>query len=135
MSSSVLIVEDEFFVALEMEHVLHEAGFKTVGIAADLETALAIAQNAPPEIAFVDVNLKDGPTGPVIAQRLRELYSSVIIFVTANPRMIDAPSGALGVMEKPCDETALQTAARYAQMVRRGLDAQVDQPPRMMLYS
>ncbi len=132
MSKRVLIVEDEFFVALEMEAVLEEAGYVPVGIAPDSKTALAIASATPPDIAFVDVNLKDGPTGPLIAEKLRELYNSTIVFVTANPRMIDAPRGAIGVMEKPWDGTSLQMVAAYAAEVRAG--RQVPPPAKIVSY-
>ena len=43
MADSILIVEDEVLVALEMESILEERGYEVVGIAADLEGALAFA--------------------------------------------------------------------------------------------
>jgi two-component system, response regulator PdtaR len=134
MAKRVLIVEDEFLVALEMETVLSEAGFEPVGIAPDTKTALGMASTAMPDIAFVDVNLKDGPTGPSIARQLSRLCNCIIIFITANPRMIDAPSGAIGVMGKPWDAAALQTAARYASDRRAGRPVS-QPPPALMMYA
>ena len=43
MADSILIVEDEILVALEMESILEERGYEVVGIASDLEGALSFA--------------------------------------------------------------------------------------------
>ena len=43
MSSKVLVVEDEIFVAIELESLLHDLGHQPVGIAADSRQALALA--------------------------------------------------------------------------------------------
>lgn len=64
MNKTVLIIEDEIFVALEIEQIVEDAGFKVGAIAADREAALAAAAGC--DIALVDLNLRDGPTGPGI---------------------------------------------------------------------
>ena len=61
MSKTALIVEDEIFVALDLERILTDAGYQVAAIAADSETALAAAPGC--SFAFVDVNLRDGMTG------------------------------------------------------------------------
>lgn len=43
----VLIVEDEFMVALELESVLEDLGYQVVGIAADSTTASQLAKLSP----------------------------------------------------------------------------------------
>ena len=44
MSKKILIVEDEIFVALEIEQIVQDAGFDVGGIAADREAAMAAAE-------------------------------------------------------------------------------------------
>ena len=68
MSKTALIVEDEIFVALDLERILLDAGYDVAAIAADRESALLAAPDCG--FAFVDVNLRDGPTGPDIARRI-----------------------------------------------------------------
>ena len=53
MSAKILIVEDEMLVACEVEVVLTDLGHSVVGIASDLETALALADE-PIDVAPVE---------------------------------------------------------------------------------
>ena len=69
MTGAILIVEDEILVALEIESVLEELGYTVLGIAADLEGALAYAHHHI-DLALVDLNLRDGLTGPEIGATL-----------------------------------------------------------------
>jgi CheY-like chemotaxis protein len=113
--SRVLIVEDEYLVAADLEAALEELGYASVGIAQDLETALDLAQ-AGPDIALVDVHLRDGETGPLIARRLVEEFAVKVLFVTANPRMVADTQlpGAIGVIGKPCQHELIAAALEYA---------------------
>lgn len=96
----VLIVEDEFLVALDLEDIILQAGHDIVGVIADRRGVDAIA--ASPSVALVDLNLRDGPTGPEIARHLAERFGTRIIFVTANPDQIEhPPTTALGYIRKP----------------------------------
>lgn len=112
MPATALIVEDEIFVALDLERILTEAGYQVKAIAADRVGALEAAQDC--SFALVDVNLRDGPTGPALAQTLAQEYGLKVIFVTANPGQIAHPSGALGYVRKPFSEQAILAAAALA---------------------
>ncbi|WP_174292382.1 response regulator [Sphingomonas bacterium] len=109
---TALIVEDEIFVALDLERILVEAGYHVAGIAADQVAARAAAPGC--NMAFVDVNLRDGPTGPAIARFLSEDFGVKVVFVTANPGQIRDPDGALGYVPKPFSEQAILAAAAVA---------------------
>ncbi len=113
MAVKVLIVEDEFLVAVNLEAVIEDLGYTSVGIAADRSSALSLAAEAP-DVALVDVNLRDGPTGPEIGAMLSRMGVSVL-YVTANPRMLgDGVPGTLGVMSKPCSAGAMGDVLAYA---------------------
>ena len=113
MSRTALIVEDEIFVALDLERILLDAGYRVAGIAADQAAALAQAPGC--DMAFVDVNLRDGPTGPAIARSLTQEFGMKVVFVTANPGQIDDPDGALGYVRKPFSDVAILSAAALAE--------------------
>lgn len=104
-----IIVEDEFLAAIHAEAALERLGFHVVGTAEDSFGALALASRAP-DVALVDLNLRDGFTGPTVASRLASEGIDVV-FVTANPQelrsvsVIDAP-----VLEKPLEEPQLAQA-------------------------
>ncbi|MGV3769023.1 MAG: response regulator [Sphingobium phenoxybenzoativorans] len=113
MTKRVLIVEDEIFVALEIEHIVRAVGMEVSAIAADRKDALAAAPDS--DIALVDLNLRDGPTGPLIGQALAERHGVRVIYVTANPAQIGASAAnALGVITKPFRETTIRAALMAA---------------------
>lgn len=127
IAARVLIVEDEILVACEVEAVLEDIGHQVVGIAPDLNTALALAAQ-PIDLALVDLNLRDGLTGPEIGRRLCERDGVAVLFVTANPRILgDGIAGAIGVLTKPADEAAVRSAVDYALRLIR--DDDVGDPP------
>ncbi|WP_296674601.1 response regulator [Novosphingobium sp.] len=111
--SGVLIVEDEFLVALDLEDIILQAGHDLVGIVADRGGIDGIER--APKVALVDLNLRDGPTGPEIARRLAERYGTTIIFVTANPDQIDSPpETAIGYIRKPFQPDDIVGAVKLA---------------------
>ena len=113
MSKTVLIVEDEIFVALEIEQIVEDAGFGVGAIAADRDAALAAAESC--DIALVDLNLRDGPTGPTIGMELSSRYGIRVIYVTANPAQIgEASVAALGVITKPFRAHSISAALHLA---------------------
>ena len=132
MSASILIVEDEFLVALEMQGILEENGYRVLGVAADLESALAYAEQSI-DLALVDLNLRDGLTGPQIGQHLANEHKAAVLFVTANPRLLgDGVSGTIGVLTKPTDEETLLAATRFALQRREGAPAEA--PPSIRCF-
>ncbi len=113
MSKKVLIVEDEIFVALEIEQIVEDAGFEVGAIAADREAALESADGC--DIALVDLNLRDGPTGPSIGMDLAMRHGIRVIYVTANPAQIgEASVAALGVVTKPFRAPSISAALTLA---------------------
>lgn len=111
--TTVLIVEDEILIAMEIERILEDAGYSVVAIAADQPEALSAAASA--QLAFVDLNLRDGPTGPELALELSARYGVRIVYVTANPTQIGQPAAtAIGCIRKPFTESAILAAAALA---------------------
>jgi len=114
VAGSILIVEDEILVALDMQCTLEERGYAVAGIAADLQGALEYSDSEI-DLALVDLNLRDGLTGPEIGKRLAQDHKAKVLFVTANPRLLgDGISGTIGVLTKPTDAESLTAAVAYA---------------------
>src|SRR5687767_8883862 len=100
MPLNILVVEDEIFIAVEIESVVAEMGHHPAGIAADSATALGLAPRA--DIALVDLNLRDGATGRRLGRTLAEDHGVTVLFMTANPSQLGAGvPGTLGVLPKP----------------------------------
>ena len=133
MTASILIVEDEMLVALEMESILEELGYNVVGIAVDLQGALAF-MDQDIDLALVDLNLRDGLTGPEIGKRLANERKVGVLFVTANPRLLsDGIAGTIGVLTKPTDQSSLTSAVAFALRHRQGEPAEA--PPSLRCFS
>ncbi len=115
----VLIVEDEFLIALDVAETVEAMGLQVVGFANGRNPAMALAQNA--DIALVDVNLADGRTGPSIGHELAERYGVTVIFMTANPEDVDGRrDGPLGVLTKPVMPHVIEQSIGYAVADRTG---------------
>lgn len=106
-----LIVEDEILVALDLENALEEIGVEVIGIAPDMASALELGASA--DFALVDINLRDGPTGPNIGRALAERGVRVM-FLTANPATLgDGVDGTFGVLTKPFTDESIIVAVDY----------------------
>ena len=132
MSCRVLVVEDEIFVAIEIEGVVQDLGYRPIGIAADSRTALALADQA--EVALVDLNLIDGPTGIQVGRTLAD-KGVTVLFMTANPTQLgDGVPGAIGVMPKPVTGPDLKQAVQFA-VAKRLRNDEVLPPRHLKLFN
>jgi len=112
----VLIVEDEALLAMELESLVEEAGHSVVGWATSSAEAKTMVNAIEADIAFVDIHLSDGPSGVDVAEYIGEKKSSMVVFMTANPKRIpDHFAGAIGVIAKPYTMNGLTSALRYLQ--------------------
>ena len=108
-----LVIEDEVLIAMHIEDELEAIGVTSIGIAADSSEAFRLAAQRP-DIAFVDLNLRDGPTGPTIARHLAGL-GVLVFYVTANPADLgESITYALGVISKPIAQSDLIAALALA---------------------
>ena len=117
----VLVIEDEPIIAFDLENLVLDNGFEIAGLARTEIEALALAPKA--DIALVDVQLADGPTGPKIARTLIDRHGIEVIFMTGNPEMVAGFNGAVCVVPKPQSlekiEAALLMALSILQDKRR----------------
>ena len=115
----VMIVEDEAFVALDLERIVQEAGHLAIGPVNTVEQALAYAPKA--EIALVDLGLADGLSGSQLARRLIDRFGISVIFVTGAPGDIGyGLEGAVDVVSKPFTDERLIQAIEKAVHQRPG---------------
>jgi DNA-binding response OmpR family regulator len=119
----ILIVEDQAILGMELEFALMEAGHEVVGIAADARQALTLAAEASPDLAIVDINLRDGRTGLAVAQQMAAGLGVTVLFATAEPELIPEQfGGAYGVVVKPYSAPSVHAAVEYCLALRDGLD-------------
>ena len=69
--ASILIVEDEPFVALELKASVEEAGGRVVGPVGSAVAALELLEREAVAAAVLDVQLRDGIVTPVVSALVR----------------------------------------------------------------
>ena len=134
MTARILIIEDEALVAMELRFVLEDLGHEVVGSAADARTARNLVKEMEVDLALVDIHLSDGPTGVELGRCLAQDEGVTVLYMTANPGMVrDGVAGTIGVLSKPTDEHAVQTAVDYALRRRQGQPVDYA-PPGLQLF-
>jgi CheY-like chemotaxis protein len=112
----VLVVEDEAVVAIDLVAMLEDMGAEVGGTAASGVQALRKARALRPQLAVVDIRLKDGETGIEAARVMAEEMGVAIIFASAHTdAMLAAQMSALpeaARLTKPYTVTQLADAAR-----------------------
>ena len=72
LTRQILVVEDEFLIALELDQTLRRAGYQVVGPAGSVGMALELLRQVRPDAAVLDVNLAGERVTPV-AEVLRAM--------------------------------------------------------------
>lgn len=84
MKTTVLIVEDEALIALDLQRKLESEGYSVSAIADNASDALWSVEHHPPSLILMDVRLKGPVDGIEIGTRIRRRFSLPVIFVTAH---------------------------------------------------
>lgn len=117
----ILIVEDEFLIALGLQVALRLGGHRVIGPAATADEALKLADAEPPEMAFVDINIRGDRDGIAAARALTQRHAISCVFLTAQVDLArSAKDVALGVIEKPYDLLDIVCAADVVAAIRKG---------------
>lgn len=94
----ILVVEDEFLIAMELESTLESAGYQVLGPAPNVSAALAVLRTEKPDAAVLDVDLAGEWVTPV-AEVLRAMSVPFILTsgygaadLRAEPVLRDAPT-------------------------------------------
>ena len=108
----VLIVEDEFFIALDIQAQVEALGHAVVGIAVSADQAIALTAREKPDVVLMDIRLSGPRDGIDAAIEIRQRSGLDIIFVTANtdPGTLERARSVnpLGVLQKPLTQPRLR---------------------------
>lgn len=114
----VLIVEDEFSIALDLELYLEELGYEVVGIADHYEQAIELMESESPQIVLIDIHLKGAKTGIEAAKIAYQQYRIPVIFLSAladSLTFADAmETEPFGYLTKPFKEVDLKNTLSIA---------------------
>ncbi len=103
----ILLVEDDFLIAMAMQDALEAVGYEVIGPAATVADALRLVERRWPDLALVDISLRDGDSGVDLCRALRH-RDVPCLFVSGEPtRARAARDAALGYVAKPCREQTI----------------------------
>ncbi len=114
----LLIVEDEFLLAFEMEAILSGANYEVVGPAATVAKALHLLSSEKPDAAFLDCNLNGDYTTPVAVALRDEGIPFAVVTGYDIDRLPDAFRAGL-FASKPFTAVQLLEIARQLLSLRR----------------
>jgi DNA-directed RNA polymerase specialized sigma24 family protein len=85
IATDVLIIEDETFIAMDLEGLVESLGHRPVGVARTHTEALALARAKQPGLILADIQLADGSSGLDAVNELLKSFEVPVIFITAYP--------------------------------------------------
>lgn len=85
----ILVVEDEYIIAMEVKAWLMGAGAEVIGPVPSVDQALDVIEDRRPDAAVLDVNLGEGETAYPVADKLGAL-GVPYLFATGDVQLADA---------------------------------------------
>lgn len=86
IATDVLIIEDEPFIALDLQELVESLGHTAVGVARTHAEAIALAKSQRPGLILADIKLADGSSGLDAVNELLRSLEVPVVFITAFPR-------------------------------------------------
>lgn len=138
MAVKVLIVEDEFPIAMDIELRLSQMGYEVLGIADNYDDIFNFLSRLHPDVLLMDIHIKGDKSGIDAAKEILEKYNIPIIFVTAfadnNTFQEAVKTQPFGYLTKPFKDTDLQFAIEIAIQKHKDLYQQKDYKAILNLY-
>ena len=98
IATDVLIIEDETFIAMDIEALVESLGHRVIGVARTHSEAIALAHKKPPGLILADIQLADGSSGLDAVNELLELVRGAGYFYYRLSRAVpDRQTAGTGV--------------------------------------
>jgi PAS domain S-box-containing protein len=114
----VLVVEDEWIVAREIQDILLADGFDVPAPVASGEAALHATDTLHPDLVVMDIGLQGSADGIAVATTIASRHGIPIMFLSgaSDPDTIERARavGALAYLVKPIDARQLRTAVEFS---------------------
>lgn len=114
----ILIVEDEYIVAMGIKRMLKNMGYTLAGIASSGEEAVNKAESTFPDLVLMDIMLKGEMNGIEAAKEIKARFGIPVVYLTAcsESKIVEHAwkTGHSGYVIKPFDEKDLQKSITVA---------------------
>jgi DNA-directed RNA polymerase specialized sigma24 family protein len=121
IATDVLIIEDEAFIALDLEGLVEGLGHRVLGVARTHKEAVALAKAKRPGIILADIQLADGSSGLDAVNEMLRTFEVPVIFITAYPERFltgERPEPAF-LIAKPFQPTTVSAVLSQALFFER----------------
>lgn len=89
VSGSVLIIEDEAIIAMDLENIVSGMGHRVTGIARTRAEAVTLGAAETPDMILADIQLADNSSGiDAVNDLIKSLGERPVIFITAFPERL-----------------------------------------------
>lgn len=115
-ATSVLIIEDEPLISMQLEDLVTGLGHEVCGTAATRTQAVESVQKSSPGLVLADIQLADGSSGLDAVDDILAIESVPVIFITAYPERLltgDRPEPTY-LVTKPFQEKTVRAAISQA---------------------
>jgi CheY-like chemotaxis protein len=113
-SAKILIVEDEYLIALDEQNRLLSMGFENVVLTSSGELVLDRVRAECPDLVLMNLNLGGKMTSVLAAELIRRQCNAAIVFVSAySPERAGVAGGEL-FLRKPFTDLAFRRAVEGA---------------------
>ena len=117
-NASILVVEDESIVALDILNLLESFGYRGPEWVATGEDAIEKAHNIRPDLVLMDISLAGRISGLEAAAIIRESLDIPVLYLTANSDRATIQkaqdTGPVGYVLKPFEKRELEVAVEMA---------------------
>jgi len=121
IATDVLIIEDDTFIAMELETLVEGLGHRVLGVARTHAEALALTKSKRPGLILADIQLADGSSGLEAVNELLATFEAPVIFITAYPERFltgERPEPAF-LIAKPFQPATVSAVASQALFFER----------------
>lgn len=87
-TTSVLIIEDEPLISMQLEALVSQLGHDISGTASTYQEAMAAVAQSRPGLVLADIQLGDGSSGIDAVHDILKQFSVPVIFITAFPERL-----------------------------------------------
>lgn len=115
-TTSVLIIEDEPLISMQLEDLVQSLGHEICGTAATRKQAQDVVAERTPGLVLADIQLADGSSGLDAVDDILALGTVPVIFITAYPERLltgDRPEPTY-LVTKPFQEQTVRAAISQA---------------------
>lgn len=118
LRTSVLIIEDEPLIALDLEHLVQDLGHRVTALAATRSEAVAAVARERPGLVLADIQLADGSSGIDAVNDIQNSIDVPVIFITAFPERLltGEPMEPAFLITKPFRPAAVRATIAQALM-------------------